>query len=64
MEEGRSRIKQVAPSKEEIANRKIKPMKITDFKITYWEGEAERAIGDAMGHMEAKGSWKFLRNIY
>ena len=24
-------------------------MKITDFKITYWEGEAERAIGDANG---------------
>jgi len=24
-------------------------MKITDFKITYWEGKAERAIGDANG---------------
>lgn len=24
-------------------------MKITDFKVTYWEGEAERAIGDANG---------------
>ena len=24
-------------------------MKITDFKITYWEGKAERSIGDANG---------------
>jgi L-alanine-DL-glutamate epimerase-like enolase superfamily enzyme len=24
-------------------------MKITDFKLTYWEGEAKRAIGDANG---------------
>ena len=29
-------------------------MKITDFKITYWEGEAERAIGDANGPYGSK----------
>ena len=29
-------------------------MKITDFKLTYWEGEAERAIGDANGPYGSK----------
>ena len=29
-------------------------MTITDFKITYWEGEAERAIGDANGPYGSK----------
>ena len=29
-------------------------MKITDFKITFWEGEAERAIGDANGPYGSK----------
>ena len=29
-------------------------MKITDFKITHWEGEAERAIGDANGPYGSK----------
>ena len=29
-------------------------MKITDFKITYWQGEAERAIGDANGPYGSK----------